>query len=115
MRTLAKILTVLSLGLLPVVAWFAWPRAPLIVMCALLAVPLTTAMVAYVFERRWLRWLGFAANLAFAAIMLFAFTFMLLHVPAPPNLVETLPVLLAALVLLVTPAANSYALRPARL
>src|SRR5574338_658076 len=107
MTKTAKVLTIVSLGLLPVVAWFAWPRAPLLVMCALLAVPLSSALAAYSFERlAALRWLGFLANLGFALVMAVAFAFMVAHVPPPPSLVQTLPVLLAALVLLATPLAN---------
>jgi hypothetical protein len=116
MRKTALISTCLALGLLPVVAYFAWPRPSLITLVAAMAVPLSLTLAALACPGlALLRWTAVLANLLIALLMAFGFTYMLLHVGrAPPSLLEASPVVIMAFVMLFVPVINMSALaRPA--
>lgn len=112
----AKACTIASLALLPVVFYFAWPRAALLVGSALIAAPFVGALASFAWPRSSaLRWTGFLLNAAYAGIMLGAFVRMFANVRPPPNFIETVPVILAVFVLLVSPSLNCIVLFPMRL
>ena len=116
MRKFALVSTCVALGLLPVVAYFAWPNPTGITLVAGMAVPLSLTLAALAVPgSALLRWAALLTNLLIALLMAFGFTYMLLHVGrAPPNLVEASPVVIMAFVMLFVPVINLSALaRPA--
>jgi hypothetical protein len=112
MRKTALTSTCLALGLLPVVAYFVWPRPALIALVGAMGVPLSLTLAALALpDQALLRWAALITNLLIALLMAFGFTYMLLHVGrAPPNLLEASPVVLAAFVMLFVPVINLSAL-----
>jgi hypothetical protein len=111
MHNLAKRTTWLALALLPVVFLLAGRHWGLAIVIGLTAIPLTLALAALRWEdNRPLRWAALAVNLLLAAIASMAFIHMARNIGPPPNLLEALPVVAAAIVLAIAPWLNSFAL-----
>ena len=111
LKLLAKLGCFTFLLALPFALYFAWPRVSLVAFAILAFVPVKLALLSFVWPQvKLLSWVALASNVIFASISAYAFVRMSLNVRAPPDFVSTLPVLLAAYVLLLTPILNAIAI-----
>jgi hypothetical protein len=110
MQSAAKWISWLAMALLPVMFLMAGMRWTLLIWIGLCAVPITLALAAFQWSSPWLRWPALAINLLSATVSTFAFGYMFSRVPAPPNVIETIPVIALGLVVCVAPWLNSAAL-----
>lgn len=110
MQPAARWISWIALALLPVMFVMSGARWALLIWVGLCAIPITLALAAFQWSSPWLRWPALAINLLTATVSTFAFGYMATKVPAPPDVVSTIPVIALGIVICVAPWMNSAAL-----